>query len=59
MVTGGCLSVRGFKGMEWKYTDDLCECVTNETEMHMLFECECYDQIRRRWLRVWDGLDEN
>ena len=27
MVRGGCLPVRGSKGMEWKYDDDLCVCV--------------------------------
>ena len=26
MVRGGCLPVRGSKGMEWKYDDDLCVC---------------------------------
>ena len=25
MVWGGCLPVRDFKGIEWMYTDDLCE----------------------------------
>ena len=24
----------------------------------MLVECKCYDQLRRRWMRAWDGLDE-
>ena len=24
MVRGGCLPVRGSKGMDWKYDDDLC-----------------------------------
>ena len=37
MVRGGCLPVRGSKGMEWKYDDDLCVCGTKETEIHMLF----------------------
>ena len=27
MVKGGCLPVRGSKGMEWKYDDDLTLCV--------------------------------
>ena len=31
MVRGSCLPVRGSKGMEWKYDDDLCVCGTNET----------------------------
>ena len=26
--------------------------------MHVLFECKCYEQLRRRWMRLWDGLDE-
>ena len=30
MVRGGCLTVRGSKGMEWKYDDDLCVCGTKE-----------------------------
>ena len=25
----------------------------------MLFKCKCYDMVRRRWLRTWDGLEEN
>ena len=54
MVRGGCLPVRGSKGMEWKYDDDLCVCGTKETEIHVLFECKCYDMVRRRWLRTWD-----
>ena len=24
----------------------------------MLFECKCYDLVRRRWMRTWDVLDE-
>ena len=24
----------------------------------MLFECKCYDMVRRRWLRTWDVLEE-
>ena len=23
-----------------------------------VFECKCYDLVRRRWMRTWDGLDE-
>ena len=36
IIRGGCLPVRGFKGME--YADDMCECGTKETERHVLFE---------------------
>ena len=35
IVRGGCLRVRSFTGMEWKYADDMCECGTNETEIHL------------------------
>ena len=35
MVREGCQPVRGFKGMEWKYGDDLCVRGTKETEMHV------------------------
>ena len=31
---------------------------TKETEIHVLFECKCYDMVRRRWLRTWDVLEE-
>ena len=58
MVRGGCLPVGGSKGMDWKYDDDLCVCGTEETEIHVLFECKCYDMVRRRWLRTWDVLEE-
>ena len=58
MVRGGCLPVRGSKGMEWKYDDDLCVCGTRETEIHVLLECKCYDLLRRRWMRAWDVLDD-
>ena len=30
MVRGGCLPVRGSKGMDWKYDDDLCACGTKD-----------------------------
>ena len=51
--------MRSSKGMEWKYDDDLCASGTKETETHdVLFECKCYDQMRRRWIRAWDGLDD-
>ena len=46
MVRGGCLPVRVSKGMEWKYDNDLCVCGTKETEIHVLFECKCYDMVR-------------
>ena len=58
MVRGGCLPVRGSKGMEWKYDDDLCVCGTRETEIHVLLECNCYNLLRRRWMRTWDVLDD-
>ena len=44
--------------MEWKYDDDLCVCGTKETEIHVLFECKCYDIVRRRWLKTCDVLEE-
>ena len=56
MVRGGWLPARGYKGMEWKYDDDLCVCGTKYTDIH--FECKCNDQVRRIWMRRWDGLDE-
>ena len=36
----------------------LCECGTKGKEIHVFFECKFYDQMRRIWLRVCDGLDE-
>ena len=45
--------------MEWKYDDDLCVCgVVKKTEIHVRFECKCYDMVRRRWIKTWDGLEE-
>ena len=35
MVMGGCLAVRGFKGMKWKYADDLCECGQRKQQRYM------------------------
>ena len=35
MVRGGCPPVRGYKGMEWKYDDDLSLCGINETDIHV------------------------
>ena len=32
--------------------------MTKETEIHVLFECKCYDLVRRRWMRTWDVLEE-
>ena len=57
MVRGGCLRVRGSKGMEWQYDDDLCVYGIKETEIYVLFECKCYDLVRR-WMMIWDVLDE-
>ena len=57
MVRGGCLPVRGSKGMEWKYDDDLCVCVPKK-QSSMCFKCKCYDLVRRRWMRTWDMLDK-
>ena len=37
MVRGGCLPVRGSKGVEWKYDDDLCVCVGQEKQRCMCF----------------------
>ena len=45
MVRGGCLPVRGSKGMEWKYDDDLCVCGGKS------------DMVRR-WLSTCDVLEE-
>ena len=36
MVRGGCLLVRGSKGMEWKY-DDLCVCVGQKKHISTCF----------------------
>ena len=58
MVRGGYFPVRDSKGMELKYDDVLCVCGTNETEIHVLLECKCYELVRRRWMRIWDVLDE-
>ena len=58
MVKGGFLPVRGSKGMEWIYDDDLCMCGTNQNEIHVLFECKGDDLVRRRWMRTWNVLDE-
>ena len=52
------LPVRGPKGMEWYYDDDLCVYGTKETEIHVHFEYKCYDMVRRRCMRTWDVLDE-
>ena len=38
MVKGGWLTVRGSKGMESKYDDDLCVCGPKETDIHVFFE---------------------
>ena len=27
-------------------------------EIHVIFECKCYDLVRRRWMRTWDELEE-
>ena len=35
MVRGGCLPVRGPKGMEWMYDDDVC--VWNKKQIYMCF----------------------
>ena len=34
MVKGCCMPARGSKGLEWKYDNNWCMCVTKETEMH-------------------------
>ena len=48
IVRGGCLPVRGSKGMVWKYDDDMRVWDKKTTQiMHLFFECKCYDQARR------------
>ena len=37
MVRGCCLPVRGFKGMEWKYDDDLCVWAGQKKQRSMCF----------------------
>ena len=38
----------------------ICMCVGGgkETEIHVFFECTYYDQMRRRWIMAYDGLEE-
>ena len=45
-------------GVGSSVTDKYCVCGTKETEIHVLLECKCYDLSRRRWMRIWDVLDE-
>ena len=47
MVREGCLPVRGYEMMTWKYEDD--KCVLIETMKHVLFECTLYGEERGRW----------
>ena len=54
MIRGGCLPVRGRIGNMMM----ISVCVTKETDIHVLFECKCYDLVRRRWMRTWDVLEE-
>ena len=35
----------------------VCVCGTKETDIHVLFECKCYDMLRRRWLRTRSGRE--
>ena len=35
-----------FKGIEWKYAYDLCECGTKETEMHVFLSENAMDVIK-------------
>ena len=60
MVRGCCLSLRGSKGMEWKYDhDSVCVCVCDKRNRDTcVFECKFYDMVRRRWMTTWDMLDE-
>ena len=51
MVRGGCLPIRGSKGMKWKYDDNLCVCV-------------CVGQTKQRYMyflglnvMTWQGDD--
>ena len=41
MVRECCLSMRSFKGMEWKYIDDLYACVGQRKP-----RCMCFSVIR-------------
>ena len=53
IVRGGCLPVK-----ELKYADNICECGTKETEMKVFVESNHYDQMRRRWIKTMNRLDE-
>ena len=32
--------------------------VGQRKQIHVPFECKCYDMVRRRWFRTWDVLEE-
>ena len=33
-------------------------CGGKNPEINVLFECKCYDLVRKRWMRTWDVLEE-
>ena len=47
MDRGCCMPVRRLKRMQWNYDDYLCARGTKETYIHVLFECKCYNEMRR------------
>lgn len=63
MVRGDSLLVRMSPNVEWKYKEHerKCVCGEDETERHVLFECEQYEEYRTEWRRKWreekGGLD--
>ena len=55
MIRESCLSVRRFK--TWNGNIPMiCVSVGQRSIDACVFKCKCCDQMRRKWLRVWDGL---
>ena len=63
MVRGDSLLVRCNPNVAWKYgelaAEKKCECGEDETEEHVLFECQLYEDRRVEWRRVWSLYQGN
>ena len=54
MLRGDSLPVRSNRVVQWRYGEDQdCVCGERETEEHVLFGCQLYEDMRAEWKEMW------
>ena len=55
VVRGDCLPMSGSTRTSWKYDDERCVMVMWSQKKHVLFDCNLYMDVRRRWKEKMDA----